>query len=124
LYVSLSRLTVRLESLTYLANISSSVGPYNAEYRKAFVTNSSLSDILAMPSLESYSSQVAGWLVIDNQRLPLAQVGPTSCVLRHEACLSPGEAMVVVEVDGQISERRVVLQEAVAALLQVHFIAA
>lgn len=77
-----------------------------------------------MPSLESYSSQVAGWLVIHDQRLPLAQVGPTSCVLRHEACLSPGNAVVIVEVDGQISERQVVLQEAVASSSQVRFVAA
>jgi len=106
-----------------LASISSSVVQYNAEYRKAFIINSSLSDILAMPSLESYSSQVAGWLVIHNQRLPLAQVGPTGCVLRDDACLSSGEATVIVEVDGQISERRVVLQEAVASSSQVRFIA-
>ncbi len=77
-----------------------------------------------MRSLESYSSQVAGWLVIHNQRLPLAQVGPTSCILRDDASLSPGAAMVIVEVDGQISERRVMLQEAVASSSQVRFVAA
>lgn len=71
----------------------------------------------------SYSSQVAGWLVIHDQRLPLAQVGPTSCVLRDAACLSPGVAMVIVEVDGQISERRVVLEEPVASSSQVRFVA-
>jgi hypothetical protein len=96
---------------------------YNAQHIEEFVINSSLSDILAMPSMESYSSQVAGWLVIHNQRLPLAQVGPTSCVLRDEACLSPGLAMVIVEVDGQISERQVVLQEPVASSSQVRFVA-
>lgn len=77
-----------------------------------------------MPSLESYSSQVAGWLVIHNQRLPLAQVGPTGCVLRDETSLSPGNAVVIVEVDGQISERRVLLQEAVTSSSQVRFIGA
>lgn len=107
-----------------MAIISSSVVLYNVKHRKAFVVNSSVSDILAMPSLESYSSQVAGWLVIHDQRLPLAQVGPTSCVLRDEACLSPGNAVVIVEVDGQATERRVMIREPVASSSFVRFFVA
>ena len=77
-----------------------------------------------MPSLESYSSQVAGWLVIYNQRLPLAQVGPTSCVLRDEACLSPGKATIIIEIDGKSTSRQVAICEAVASDTFVRFIVA
>ncbi len=74
-----------------------------------------------MASLESYSSQVVGWLVIGNQRLPLAQAGPSSCVLRQETSLAPGAATIIIEVDGQATERRVVLHRPVVSASLVRF---
>lgn len=62
-----------------------------------------------------YSSTARGWLVANGRRLALAQVGPDHCILRDAVVLPPGEADLIVQIDGQQHHSRVMLGEGAPA---------
>jgi hypothetical protein len=53
---------------------------------------------------EQYSPEIRLKLLVGEQSYPLAQISPEWVMLREEASLSPGQAEVVMTVDGR--ERR------------------
>ncbi|MEX1028245.1 MAG: hypothetical protein WD049_09615 [Candidatus Paceibacterota bacterium] len=69
-----------------------------------------------MDRITGHSSTVRGWLLVEGQHLPLAQVGPGICVLREAINIAPNtEAQLMVEVDGDQRRRDVILHEGITA---------
>jgi hypothetical protein len=61
-----------------------------------------------------YSSNVRGWLVVGEQRLELAQVGPDRCVLRQPLDAPPSAAELVIEIDGDVRIQPVFLPNGIS----------
>lgn len=69
-----------------------------------------------MDRIAGHSSTVRGWLVVDGNHLPLAQVGPGLCVLRHAIDVAPNtEAQLIIEIDGDQRRRDIILHEGITA---------
>jgi hypothetical protein len=65
-------------------------------------------DMKASPQ-GGYSADVKLSLIVGDRVIPLAQVGPQSCIAREVTCLPPSSAELVVSVDGHIRKRTVYL---------------
>ena len=68
-----------------------------------------------MPEESGYSSTIRGWLLVNGRRLALAQVGPEHCVVRRSVAISPIEAELVIEIDGDERRSRVFLHDGMSA---------
>ena len=69
---------------------------------------------LIMIAQSTYSSNVRGWLVVGEQRLELAQVGPDRCVLRQSLDAPPSAAELVIEIDGEVRHQAVFLRRGIS----------
>jgi hypothetical protein len=59
---------------------------------------------------DGYSARVEGHLQLNGERLRIAQIGPTSFILRESHAIAPGTpARIVIKVDDRQEERDVVL---------------
>ena len=67
-----------------------------------------------MITQSSYSSSVRGWLVVGEQRLELAQVGPDRCVLRQSLDAPPSAAELVIEINGDFRHHAVFLTHGIS----------
>src|SRR5436305_1648990 len=62
----------------------------------------------------SYSASVDMFLLLDNQKLPLGQLGPAHCILEQNASFPPGHGEIVVVVDGHESRLSVYLPDGIS----------
>jgi hypothetical protein len=63
----------------------------------------------------SLSTDVDGWVIVEGARHPLWQIGPDRLMLRQPSVLSPGQAEVLLSIDGTESRMRVFLPEGSSA---------
>ncbi|HUY35658.1 MAG TPA: hypothetical protein VMV69_23140 [Pirellulales bacterium] len=63
-----------------------------------------------------YSAEVRLELVIDGRSLDVEQVGPRSCLLAEPIDHPPGEAEVVMHVDGQRRTWRVAIPQGISRI--------
>jgi len=61
-----------------------------------------------------YSSTIRGWLETNGHRLPLAQIGPDYCVVRHSVATPPADAELIIEIDGDERRKKVFLQTGIS----------
>lgn len=64
---------------------------------------------------QAYSAAVRLSLECDGRTIPLAQVADEWVIAREPQSLPPGEAVVVVEIDGRARRRHVTLPEGMSA---------
>lgn len=58
-----------------------------------------------------YSSEIEGHLLVGEQKYPLARLGPEAIGLRSPLTISPGNAEIVLTIDGRVNRMRVFLPE-------------
>jgi hypothetical protein len=62
----------------------------------------------------SYSAHVDMFLVLDDHKLPLGQLGPAHCILEQEREFPPGDAEIVLIIDGRESRMPVYLPNGIS----------
>ncbi len=60
---------------------------------------------------DGYSAHVELTLVVDGERLPVAQVGPESIILRNARELEPCFADLIVQIDDSVHNYRIVIYD-------------
>jgi hypothetical protein len=71
---------------------------------------------MATNSTNGYSASVAMHLQVNGHKLPIAQVGRDFLILREPHVIAPStQAEIVVEVDEQVTQRRVLLVDGISA---------
>jgi hypothetical protein len=63
----------------------------------------------------SYSASVDMFLLLDNQKLPLGQLGPAHCILEQTASSPPGDGEIVLIIDGHESHIPVYLPDGITS---------
>jgi hypothetical protein len=64
---------------------------------------------------KSLSTDVDGWVIVDEVRHPLWQIGPDRLMLRQAIDFSPRQAEVMLSIDGAENRMRVFLPEGSSA---------
>ncbi len=54
-----------------------------------------------------YSSTVCGWLIVNDQRHKLSEVGPDFCVLKSEEAIPAGDASIIIQIDDRTHTSKV-----------------
>lgn len=62
-----------------------------------------------------YSSEIEGHLLVEERQYPLARLGPETIGLRTPLTFSPGNAEIVLSIDGRVNRMRVFLPEGSSA---------
>jgi hypothetical protein len=62
-----------------------------------------------------FSTNMTGFLAVDGRRVPLGQLGPAHCIVRESLSVPPGEAEILVVVDGRESRLSVYLPDGITA---------
>jgi hypothetical protein len=60
-----------------------------------------------------FSTELVGYLQVAGRRVPLGQLGPAHCIVRESLSAPPGNAEILVTVDGQESRLPVFLPEGI-----------
>jgi len=61
----------------------------------------------------SYSASVDMFLLFDNHKLPLGQLGPAHCILEQTTSCPPGDGEIVLVIDGLESHIPVYLPDGI-----------
>lgn len=64
--------------------------------------------------ISSYSAEVDMFLEFDGDKLPLGQLGPSHCIVERTRSLPPGEAEIVLQIDGRESRLPVFLPDGIS----------
>ena len=62
----------------------------------------------------SYSAHVDMFLILDDHKLSLGQLGPAHCILEQEGDFPPGDAEIVLIIDGHESRIPVYLPNGIS----------